>query len=242
MNLRRKPPASGNLVWKKIKSFFKLNWVLIGFIILAYFLIKNKLSAYLKPIKYESVVEIARKDSTAFIREQFVHVKITTKSVFLPYEKIRVSAKLVILDSSFKQFAKSKTKLLWFEGSQLTKNKINEENDKLTPKPNDKLAKSSSLFLDLAGKDNGRLLFLPTTDPDIYAGEAEIIYTRPGTELVSIIYLGRPKHILEPIKMQIGSSVDLENKRTNDLLFIIAILGFLIAVYTGFKIKSKNLD
>jgi hypothetical protein len=84
---------------------------------------------------------------------------------------------------------------------------------------------------------------LRPTKPGVFEGAADIKYLSPGNYGFKIISLDTPKIFAEyKDKISIGTTSDLLDKRTNDILLYLAVMTFLLTIIFGLFPDKKEPD
>ena len=215
----------------KLKAFFIRYYKSALFIVLIFFLFKRSIVEYLSPVYYEvRMTPGETQDSvkrTAHV-PTYLKVRFETDRAFLPNEKIKVTASLMVVDSFYQARAKRPSAIIMISllGSEFTKNSIN-ENNKF---PAQKLATTNPL--DKYIVPDGAILLKPTKIANEYEGTAEVIYRKKGSYYLYLVCTDAVPCVVLDQAIDIESSAEVMNKRSNDLLFLIAVLTFMIWLYS----------
>lgn len=172
----------------------------------------------------------------------YLKVRYETDRAFLPYEKIKVTADLAIADSFYQKKASRPSALIMvaFLGSEFTDNPINKKN-KLPTAPFDK--NDPLNYLDKYIAEDGIIILKQRGASNEYTGKAEIVYRKKGSYFLYLVCTDAVPCVVLDQAVDIESSNEVMNKRSNDLLFRIATLTFLIWLYTEFfryKVSSSQ--
>jgi hypothetical protein len=240
------PPLKIASLWLLLKRNVAL-WALI---LLTIWMTYPKIINYWQPVYFEDTDEltsdtIRRADTThktdAFTKPspslnfiEAIKIRFETERAFLPYEKIKVSARLGIFNKSLQEMPKRGDSLyLMFPFAQLTESSINKDNAFKTEDFPDNIDPNLKLLISFNVYD-ATLLLRPTENANEYYGEAEIVYRKQGTYGMALFYKYNPPPQNLNIKIDIASNVEVMNKKTNDLLFILTVVNILFVIYTTF--------
>lgn len=228
------PPVKKN----KFKAFVNKYYRSAIFIVIIICLFWKSVAEYYSPIYYE--VRMTPGETTDTVNgtsyvPSYLKVKYETDRAFLPYEKIRVSAELAIVDTYYQKKANRPSAIIMvsFLGSEFTKNPINKYN---------RLPTAPSSPDDIPNRylaDNGAILLKPNGRPNEYSGKAEIVYRKKGSYFLYLVCTDAVPCVALDQAIDIESSNEVMNKRSNNLLFLIAVLTFLIWIYSEF-FKKKS--
>ena len=201
----------------------------------------NPIKRYFTTFSYEDNVIKSKNDKSPEPFGYFLNIKYSTPNAFLPYEKIHVKVRFAAMDSAHRSLCTNETAFwIYFQESELVNKIKNEPIDyaKIEPQSVNKVELTDMFIL----KNTGKIELHASNDtPNLYTGEGDIFYKKEGEYPILTQWI-HSNHIDEmSIKIKISSSVDLMNKKTNDLLFIIALLGLLIPIYFEFKKKQQRL-
>jgi hypothetical protein len=146
---------------------------------------------------------------------------LTTPKAFIPLEKIRAKAKVVVYDDSLEnKWKKSKELMVHLWGSS-------------------DLREDASDFKYIAGSFAGYIL-LHETGSRIFEGETDIKYLRPDSYGYTLLSSDlKMQYFDKKDGIVIGSTTDLLSKRTNDLLLYLAFMTFVLMIYIEFFRKSN---
>lgn len=199
--------------------------ILVLIILVAY----KQIISFYRGIHFQDHMGTTLRENDEIKTAEFVVIDVSTPRAFLPYEKTKFSARLKIIDEKLKKLADENEIHFTLLGTSaiLTKGKINNKyKSKEEPKNN---------FGNLGHftpKEVAYSVFKPTGEYE-YFTELEVVFTKP--EIVSpTIFYGTATFITTSLRIEIGSIVDVMNKRTNDLLYILTVAGFLLAIYSQF--------
>jgi hypothetical protein len=205
--------------------------------------------AYFTWVQYEDLHVAYRGEANPVITKYF-KIIYKTPSAFLPFEKIKVEAYYAPVAPDEQARARTELSYLKFLDGYFTQNEINKE--QATKYNSDRQLTEAIDYM--IQKNSATLLFHSTDIPNLYKGECELIYKKEGLFPVKFCGTIAGVPFLEDMegakypdakKIRIGSTTDLMNKKTNDLLFIIAVLGIIIPFYFEFRKKtglSKPLE
>lgn len=226
-----------------VTSLLKGHWLFFLAMIIIVVLFWDKWDSYNSPVSYEESVTFSRKTDSAFKNTHFIKSTFKTDKAFIPYEKIIVHIEFATTDSTTQSELLYKKKLyISLQHAELTGSKINKKNKLVKPPLSEsekaKLATKGKLINKFSNTE-AVILLSPSKDPDIFIGEGEVIYKKQGSYESNIFIESSPLFPNTVFKIDIGSSVETMNKKTNDLLYLIAIFSFFLAVYSEFKPKSQ---
>lgn len=198
-------------------------------ILLLIFIIWKTIQNYTKQYSIVHTTEIYQTINK--IQRSLYYVKTTyTSKAYLPNEKITVDVKLLIADPNTIHLYNQenfKPVVIITDSYPL--------NDESTTKVN-----SSNNQLDRVREYLGssvNINLTPSEKKDVYIGHAEFYYKTSGEHVIKLMDFATENHQnLRPLT--IGSSIDMINKRSNDLILVMSLISLMVLLYIEF-IKKK---
>jgi hypothetical protein len=223
---------AGRFLWKRIGQ--------VSLLVLVLIIASKAIFSYYTPFKFE-MNEVIGDRGREMSPTAFLKIYFSTDQALLPYEPIRVKIQFLPASGNWVNYMRdtAKTVQIVFMDAHLTKSKINgiksvknydEFNCENLPQN----------LMDLFADTRGGVVPLdrcPNND-SLFTGEAEIYYGEPGDHLVLL----NPGTYNMPLssKVQIGSSIDLNSKKTNDVIYILTALNLIFILYTEFFKKQDK--
>ncbi|WP_295798586.1 hypothetical protein [Mucilaginibacter sp.] len=223
------------------KSAFKAHWTKLLFLIIVLIIVGAAAVDYFTPqiqIRTNSINYPDYPKSVLSSKEVYT-VRYETRRAFIPNEKILISVKLTIYDSSYQRTAsKYRSVDLMLYKAILTDNSLNDSNRL----KNDTISYKASDYIKKTFKEsyNDGIIRLKATDtPNCYSGSAEVFYRQPGKYY--IVSVDNPtSYSVDEIIIE-GSSIEIMNKKNNDYFVLLGAITIIFTIYQiiqGFKRKE----
>ena len=217
-------------------AWLKKHHRIIAFSLIFGLLTWERFYNFLKPISFENYWSW----QNAGLPTSFLTITYTTRWAFLPAEKIHIHIKYGAIASNAIAIARKETRMhVLFDKGFFTDNDINR--NQYSRYTTEELPKTNVVSYFIQRNLADITLKQSSENDDLYEGDAEIFYEREGEFYIYWFQedAGIKFKDLET-KIKIPSMVDVMNKRTNDMLFIIAVLGVLIPFYIEFRKKPAS--